>query len=257
MIKEQASFLLAAAFGAALVLLAFFLLRRRMARKAERELAKSQEEMLQRHCEEVRAVYQTMRGWRHDFHNHIQAMKIYLSSGRLDELGTYLGSLDQDLSQVDWIVKTGNLTLDAILNGKLSLANSLGIPIHAKATVPEHLAVSDMDLCTVVGNLLDNALEACRSLPAQERFIRVYIRMIKRQLYLSVTNSSGKVRRLGKVFLSSKGEGHGFGLKSIDRVAQKYGGYVNRQAEDGVFATEVLLPMGVSSGTMGALPDAR
>jgi len=87
-------------------------------------------------------------------------------------------------------------------------------------------------------------MEACQKLDnADERFIRVYIDVMKGQLYISVSNAAGgAVRKHGAQYLSTKeSDSHGFGLMRIDRVAAKYGGYVNRQNEDGVFATEVML----------------
>jgi len=111
--------------------------------------------------------------------------------------------------------------------------------------VPKTLSVSEIDLCVILGNLLDNATEGCAKLPdARERFIRVYIDVLKDQLYISVSNSAGAVKRSGGTYLSTKSqEGHGFGLLRVDRIAAKYGGFVNRQSEEGVFATEVMLPI--------------
>ena len=111
--------------------------------------------------------------------------------------------------------------------------------------VPKGMKLTDMELCVLVGNLLDNAIEACAQIPeAERRFIRVYIGMLKGQLYISVTNAvGGALRRSGKTYLSTKSSAHGYGLWRIDRIAEKYGGYVNRQDETDVFATEVLLPL--------------
>ena len=110
----------------------------------------------------------------------------------------------------------------------------------------EELNVSEIDLCVIIGNLLDNAMEAClRQTEEKERFIRVFIGVLKEQLYISVSNSvEGGIKKSDKTYFSGKGsEAHGFGLASIDRIAAKYDGYVNRQDEEGVFATEVLLPL--------------
>ena len=92
---------------------------------------------------------------------------------------------------------------------------------------------------------MDNAIEACMRLAdSQKRFIRVYMGSHKGQFYISVTNSASALRRKGQSYLSTKSQdGHGFGLVRIDRVAAKYGGSVNRQSEEGVFATEILLPI--------------
>jgi sensor histidine kinase regulating citrate/malate metabolism len=136
--------------------------------------------------------------------------------------------------------------VDAILNSKLSLIATKHIAVNAKAAVPTKLHISEIDLCVIIGNLLDNAMEACLNQPTRsDRFIRVYIGVLKQQLYISVQNSvGGEVIRSGKTFISTKNSAtRGFGLMRIDRIADKYNGYVNRQSEEGVFATEVMLPL--------------
>jgi sensor histidine kinase regulating citrate/malate metabolism len=210
----------------------------------DQRIAAFQMDLITRHYGEVQNMYRQMRAWRHDYHSHIQTMKVYLAMKRWDEMEEYLSHLDNDLVEVDTVLKSGNVMVDAILNSKLSLAKSRQIHIHAKATVPEKLNLSEVDLCVILGNLLDNAMEACEKVKdPDERFIRVYIGVKKNQLYLSVTNSAGPINRHGDRFLTTKGEGHGFGLMRIDRIAGKYKGYVNRQQEEGAFTTEILLPL--------------
>lgn len=210
----------------------------------DRRIAAYQSDLMAKHCEEVQNIYRTMRAWRHDYHNHIQALLAL--TDRPDELRQYLWELNADLTNVDTVLKTGNVMVDAILNSKLSIIKTKDIAIHAKATVPAELAISDIDLCAMIGNLLDNAMEAClRQEDCEARFIRVYIGVLKQQLYVCVTNSvGGTVKRAGKAYLSTKNSpDHGFGLMRIDALAEKYGGYVNRQSEEGAFATEIMLPL--------------
>lgn len=211
----------------------------------DRRIAAFQSDLLTKHCEEVQNIYKQMRGWRHDYHNHIQTMKAHLSLNHISELSDYLGELDADLTAVDTVIKTGNVMVDAILNSKLSLATAKSISINAKAIVPERLNISEIDLCVIIGNLLDNATEACLKLEnPEERFIRVYIGILKEQLYIYVSNSAGEVKRSGKTYVSTKNsDTHGFGLMRVDRIAGKYGGYINRANEEGVFATEIMLPL--------------
>lgn len=211
----------------------------------DRKIAEYQHDLITKHCEEVQNIYKTMRGWRHDYRNHIATMQISLKQGNLAELENYLGILDVDLNTVDTVVKTGNVMADAILNSKLSLCKAKNIPTEVTAAIPKNCRVNDVDLCVIIGNLLDNAMEACLKIEkAEDRFIRVYIGIFKEQLYLNVTNSMiGTPTRKGKSFTSSKGENHGFGLMRVDRVAAKYSGYVNRQFEQGVFGTEIMMPI--------------
>ena len=209
-------------------------------RLLEKRVAEYQSEMIKRHVEEVQSIYTKMRGWRHDYKNHIQTLLALV--GDDDKTREYLWSLNKDLTEVDAVLKTGNIALDAILNSKLTLIKSKDIPVEAKANVPENLKISDADLCAVIGNLLDNAIEAVAALPKEEQFIRIYIGMLKSQLYISVINSSaGSPRKRGEKYLSTKGEGRGLGLMRIDGIVKKAGGTVNRKTEQGVFATEILV----------------
>jgi len=214
------------------------------AKAIDRRIAAYQSDLITKHCEEVDHIYRQMRGWRHDYHSHIQTMLAL--TDKPEEIREYLLGLNQDLTTVDKVLKTGNVMLDAILNSKLSLIKSKGIRVNAKAVVPAQLQISSIDLCIIIGNLLDNAMEAClKESNPDERFIRVYIAVMKKQLYICVTNSvSGPIYKDGPTYLSTKRvDGAGFGLMRVDRVAAKNGGYVNRQDEEGVFATEVMLPL--------------
>jgi len=212
----------------------------------DRRIAAFQRDLMEGHIAEVQNIYRQMRGWRHDYHNHIQAMKAHAELEQIAEIKKYLGKLDDDLTYVDTVIKTGNVMVDAILNSKISLAKSKEIPVNAKAAVPGSLSVSEIDLCVIIGNLIDNAAEACLKQPDEkDRFIRIYIGRHKEMLYISVSNSvGGEIKKSGKTYLSTKNsDSHGFGLMRIDRIAAKYGGYVNRQSEEGVFATEIMLPL--------------
>ena len=185
-----------------------------------------------------------MRGWRHDYRNHIQTMKSYAAEGDLAAVSRYLDELDVDLKTVDTVIKTGNRMADAILNSKISLARARHIPVNADAQIPYALHISEIDLCVILGNLFDNAIEASLALPEDRRMIRVYMDMKGSQLYISFTNFTAqkKQEKIGGRFRSTKGKGRGFGLARIDAVVERLGGYVRRASEDGAFTTELLLP---------------
>lgn len=213
-------------------------------RFVDRRIASYQDDLVAKHLEEVQRMYREMRGWRHDFHNHIQTMKAYRRLGENEKLDEYLAGLESDLAQVDTLVRSGNVKVDAILNSKLSLAKDKGISVNAKAVVPPRLSISGIDLCVILGNLLDNAIEAAMKIDRPEdRVIRVYIDAKRDHLYISVTNTSGeRPRRIGGRYVSSKGGYHGFGLLRVDRLVDKYGGYIKRGDEEGAFTTEIMLP---------------
>lgn len=210
----------------------------------DKRIAAYQRELLDTHYQEVENMYRQMRGWRHDYRNHIQLMKTYAEKGDMDAIKRYLDMLDTDLNTVDLVVKSGNAMADAILNSKISLAKSKGIQVRADAHIPVKLGIPEIDLCCVLGNLFDNAIEASLPLPPEQRLIRVYLDMKGPQLYISFTNfvKPGKLKKQNGRFSTTKGEGHGFGLWRMDAIVKRLGGYLSRNSEDGAFTTEILLP---------------
>lgn len=232
--------------GGALLAAALVLVPRYIGAAVDKRIARYQNDLVQKHCEEVENMYRQTRGWRHDLKTHIQTMKAHLVLAEYDRLEEYLDELDSDLETVDKIVKTGNVMIDALLNSKLSLAKAKGIQVEAKAIVPKELMVSEVDLSVIIGNLMDNAMEACLKIEEEEkRFLRVYIDVLKGQLYIYVINAvDGSRKKSGRLYFTTKNSReHGFGLMRMDRVVEKYHGYLDRQNEEGVFATEVLLPL--------------
>lgn len=216
-----------------------------LSKYVDKKLSAYQHDLIETHYSEVDNMYRKMRGWRHDYRNHIQTMKVLAAEGDLDALKKYLDKLDEDLNTVDVVVKTGNKMTDAILNSKISLAKSKGINVIADAKVPVELKMSDIDLCIVIGNLFDNAIEASLALSEQERLIRLYMDIKNTQLYMCLTNftSVKKLKKQGGRYGTTKGEGHGFGLVRVDDIIERYGGYISRNSEDGAFTTEIMLPV--------------
>ena len=192
--------------------------------KADRAIASYQRELVDTHYREVENMYRQMRMWRHDYRNHLQTMKA-----------------------LDTPIKSGNAMADVILSSKMSLAQAHGIDVRVDAHthIPIKLRISELDLCCVLGNLFDNAIEASLRLPEEERMIRVYMDTKGAQLYISFTNlaAGGKQKKENGRFRSTKGAGHGFGLFRIDSVVGRLGGYIRRASEAGAFTTEILLPL--------------
>ena len=213
-------------------------------KQIDKRIAAYQRELIETHYREVENMYRQIRGWRHDYRNHIQTMKVLAANGDLEALKNYLCELETDLNTVDTVVKTGNAMADAILNSKISLAQSRRIAVHCDAHIPVQLKMSELDLCCIIGNLFDNAIEASLQLPEEQRLIRVYMDMKGTQLYISFTNftASKKLPKLGKRFATTKGDGHGFGLVRIDSIIERLDGYLSRNSEDGAFTTEILIP---------------
>lgn len=211
----------------------------------ERRLLEYQRKAMEKQVAEVNEIYMTMRGWRHDYHNHLQKLSAHLQEGQIEEARKYIRELGESLDNIKTKYRTGNVSLDAILNSKLSVAEKERIGIHCKVEIGESLTVSDIDLCILLGNLIDNAVESCQKIPVEEeRFLRIYMCIRKQQIYISVTNATNEIiRKLDSEYISKKRGNHGHGLKRINLVVDKYGGFIKRANEPGVFVTEIMLPL--------------
>ena len=213
-----------------------------MRRKNYLKLAAYQTEQSKRHLDEVRSIHEEMRGYKHDFHHHLQTLKGQLESGEIRRALAYIEQLDHELMHVDTLLKTGNVSLDAILSAKIAQAKKEQIAVTLQAAVPDQLTITDLELSIVVGNLLDNAIEACRSVQG-ERFIRIYMSIKGKMLYFSMLNSAGeKQSKTGKLFHSVKKGAHGFGLRRAEAILEEHGGWCKYNSESGAFTSEFLVP---------------
>lgn len=212
--------------------------------RRSKKIEEYQNALMEQHYAEVENMYRTMRGWKHDWHNQLQVLSAYLDGEEYGKAREYLDEVNQAVLRIDTVLKTGNTMVDAILNSKLSLMKRHDIEVEVEAKVPASLSVPDVDLCIIIGNLLDNAMEACAKLEKGSRFVHIYIHRKGAQLYMSFTNSAGKKqKKIGNLFVSSKGSDHGFGLTRVDALVAKNGGYLTRASEDGGYTTEVILPL--------------
>lgn len=203
-----------------------------------------QQDVLKHQYSEIKNIYMNMRGWRHDYHNHLQVLKADMTLKDYDKVNNYLDELEKDLDSVDTYVKSGNMMIDAILNSKLSIAEKDEIKITCKAEVPEGIKVSDIDLCVILGNLLDNAIESCEKIDKENRFLRIYIVVNKKQFYISVQNSAKAILDFNeKNYITNKRGNHGLGMKRVQSLVDKYDGFLNLQNEPGIFASEVTIPL--------------
>ena len=213
-----------------------------MLKKTYLKLVEMQEEQAKRHLEEVRSIHSEMRGYKHDFHHHLQAIRGQLEAGEIDRAIAYIDRLDETLKSMDTLLKTGNVTVDAILSTKIANAKAEGISVTVDANIPDSLTLTDLEISIIIGNLLDNAIEACRNADG-EKFIRLSLHMKGKMLYFYMLNSAGaKKQKLGSLFKTSKGGAHGFGLHRAETVLNEHGGWEKYNSEDGAFTSEFLVP---------------
>ncbi len=203
------------------------------------ELKSEQAELLERDYLTLNQAYEVNAKLFHDFHNHIGVLQQLLSHQKMQEAEEYLNSLQAPVREMTDTIWTGDETIDYLINSKASKAKSDKTEFQAQVEFPRHTSIRSADLCAILGNFLDNALEAARQIPeTRRRYIRLTIRRINHMLVIKVENSfEGNLIKEGDTLRTTKAEGglHGWGLKSAQAAAGKYSGCVQTTCADGVF----------------------
>lgn len=223
--------------------------------EAEKELARlkaEQAELLERDYTTLNNAYAVNAKLFHDFHNHIGILRQLLSHSKLEAAMQYLDELQAPVLEMTETVWTGDETVDYIINSKAITAKERGIQYQAQVEFPRHTNLRSADLCAVLGNLLDNALEAAQQVPEkEERFVHLTIRRINQMLVIKVENSFCNPPVFGDgAFITSKEKNglHGWGLKSAQTAAEKYDGMVQTSYTDNIFRAVATLSYQCISG---------
>lgn len=206
---------------------------------------KMQLELQTQAAENMENAYNHTRALRHDLKNHLHALGGMLTNGNTDDALAYIQTMQSDLEDATYFAVTGNTAVDAILNEKLLTAQRQKTNLRFDAVSLKGTKAKPMDLCIILSNALDNALEACQKISdVQSRTVTLKIRTDTDFLLICVQNPVETLpKKHGNSFLSDKKdrEHHGIGLRSIRSTAEKYNGEVLAQCEDKVFTLLVRL----------------
>ena len=201
----------------------------------------------QKHLMDLLASHENIRGIRHDMRQHLQVLGSFADAGRWEELKKYLLQLDEDFSPAENLLLSGHQLLDALVSAKMQQALALGFTIEPRLTIPEELPFTETELCSIFGNLLDNALEAVQKLPSHERYVTLEAVINKGMWAIRVANASnGDYQRsdgsLG--FQSTKpGTDHGIGIKRMQSIVEAHGGHLVIEALDSRFTVTIFVPL--------------
>ena len=179
---------------------------------------------------------------RHDFRQNILTMKNLYHEGAYSRLGEYIDEYYDSLPSPETKQYCPNRALNALLNFYAGKAKENSIRASFRFDLPRKISVSDVDLCTIVGNILENAIAACMDLPEEERMLSLSGLTQNHRLYIVATNSfSGQVRERNGVYLSLRHSGNGIGLNSVRASAEKYHGKAEFSHSGKEFHSNVLL----------------
>jgi len=208
------------------------------------QLKQDQVEILERDYQALRQTYADNAKLYHDLHNHIEAIYQCLTQGDIKEATRYCEDLRTPVREISQTVWTGDKAIDYLISSKMALAEQEHIKTKVNIEYPHNTNIRSVDLTTILGNLLDNALEAAETAPELLRFLHLTVRRINAMLIIKVENGYGEAptQKNGNLLTSKMDKAsHGWGLKSVQTAAERYDGAINTEYADGIFKTVVTL----------------
>ena len=218
---------------------------------AERQRAESEKDLVRLTTKQL----DDLRQLRHDINNQYSYMRILLAEKRYDELEEYFQRQDGELAVLTAPLDCGNRCVSIVLNMERQKAESAGVSLRTKLVVPPVLPFPDEEMCSLLSNLIDNAIEECVRLGEyfpkyKEQGVSVSINPgnpSSDYLYIEVKNPTDRksLSRRADGIVTTKGDRalHGYGTRIITRLAEKYNGSVLFEAADGMFTARVILDM--------------
>lgn len=179
--------------------------------------------------EQVHDDYEKVRQFRHDFRHHIAAMEGLVYGGEYSELEKYMGQLSQKDKELnrERVRYTGNFMVDSIIFGITRDQKFKEVDFQFDGGLPSNLGVKDIDICGVLANALENAMEACLKGNDRKAVIMkagCYENMISFQIKNTYDSSRYKALAGGGFYSSKEGDGHGYGIQNMERVVKSYNG---------------------------------
>lgn len=208
--------------------------------KTALDLANSQVALQQRYYDNLISQMEEIRHIRHDLRHHRAALSAIIKSGNTQAAEEYIKSwnvLDESTPV------TGNLVADSLLSYYCALAKELDFTMETELSLPRLPAISDPDLCVLIGNLLSNALDAQEYLPVEQRYVRICAKSDAHSFTLAVDNRfDGKLLQEEDRLLSRKKDiGHGIGISSVRAVCKKYGGVLQLEQDGDLFMAGIVI----------------
>ena len=182
---------------------------------------------------------------RHDFRQIIRTLKNMAEAGNTDAVNTYLADYIRELPANETLMYTKHDALNAILNFYAAQAKNENIDVSFSIDINKQQILSDVELCTMIGNLLENAVDAAKNADGKERFIELTITTHGGcWLYIVETNSfDGNIKRKSGEYHSTKGSGRGLGITSVKSTVEKYNGQVEFSHDEQEFYVNIAIPL--------------
>ncbi len=187
--------------------------------------------------------YRQSERLRHDMKNHIIALTALSRNKEWEKIEDYLKNMEGIILDAGGDL-TGNKAVDALLYQKRKQAEGEDIKWECDMQMPKGCCINEFDLCVLMGNILDNALEACGRMQKDEsRFINIQARTVKKCFLIEVKNSMDRTEKFTEGFTNKDdSQEHGIGLLNVSDVVNRYNGAVHKEAGKGIFVISILMP---------------
>lgn len=209
----------------------------------EQALAAQQAKAYMNQLEIVYQSQEQIRYLRHDMKNHLQEMKILLDQNRISELKKYICVSESALINPREYIHTGNGDIDSLMNYKLQIAKEMDAEVEANVSIPDGLPIDSFDIVSILGNLMDNAIEALRT--AESKIIKISIQYDKKILFISIQNTCAQPPAFENErpirLIRNGNTARGIGLKSVDHTLKKYHGNMKFSYVDYIFTVTAML----------------
>lgn len=190
-----------------------------------------------------------IRAQRHDYNNHVSTIYGLIYLNKFEEAKRYILDFVEDISLINKIIDVGHPVITALINMKRDKILREKIKMNLDVQLPQNLSFDYIDLSIVIGNLLDNAVEACLNPCIKDPFIDLKIHTKANYLVIEISNSksstvSAKSNSLGHRFTTEEDkESHGFGLSNIKRIVAQYEGILKFEDKENTFEVNIALPL--------------
>lgn len=204
--------------------------------KLQAELAEHHYAMQEQYYAQLRSEQEETRAMFHDINKYMQAMHTLAAEANVVEVNQMMAETQELFDSLTTVVDVGNNVVSAILNEYRGITKDADIPFDFDVSVPKKLGMSAVDLYILLGNTLDNAIEACQALPAEDRYIRIQMQAYHSILFYQVENPYAK-----EYPQHSRGKNRGYGLQNVQKCVEKYDGYMSISQEGNKFVLSVRL----------------
>ena len=207
-------------------------------------LAAKEKEYYISQCQVMQESMDKMKSFRHDTKIHLATINNFAAKENMDEITGYISLLLNDLEKSEVYSDTGNLAFDSIINYKLRNVSSNDIKLNLDVFIPPVLNFEIIDIVTILGNILDNALDAIEKM--EEKWLTLSIQLEKGMLLIKMKNPFDGVIEFkngndGEIISTKQGEEHGYGIRNIKKAVEKYNGDLKISAKEHVFSLSILL----------------